>query len=626
MKKVDIGEIVKRSLHEAKKSHGLIREEEEETTAAEKMGLGKEEYPPFDPEKHMPNFEIAGLSWGKADEAEHSVNELNAYIESIRAGSQDFKDFLKNFNTALGMNIGSEGDPLPLDIEADNFNLSRVVSALTLRKLMVSIVRKNKGGAAGDIWEGLYARLLGGKTTDADNPIEDISFDPKHGALLSLKLLTETDAKIKGSKLELAMALAKHNGGAGKRTKIPLKYIVGIKQGKEGDIFKVKFFSFEITKENYFQWIFGNPDPAPKEIKDFIDQVLITITNKGKGAAGKTSTAGDSGNDLDFQDFLKIATTPEKEEAFQQINIALRTIENDPVLLTLVKEKTGMESLTKEDFYSSFLFKGYFTSTPGKPSKGGKAAKPELNKLINLILTSFSRISLADYISASGGNPADPAQQTQFREKQRKDMEALKSLILSLELLNKEYQKEQKLHRDAMAAQSTQKHAAVVSSTNINQAIDDFWNNLSNLVSRNFQLEGDASQFKFRVTTILSGFNFISADYGYQPIIIDTKAMFISSQKMVASFKKYAEPIYRDRYYMDIALRKYFVDDKPQGMIDFEKTLKQSEQDISILLNTSKDSDEKYTQASKLGKSEQPIQENKKVFTRNYIDDILDDL
>ena len=606
MNKVDINEIVRRSLHEAKKTHGYIVEAEEPQA---KTNSSEADYPPFDREKHMPNIDIAGKAWGRGDRAENSVQELNSYIDSIRAGSNNFKDFLKNFNKSLGMNMNTEGDPLPIDIEADNFNLSQVVSALVLRKLMVSIIRKNKGGAAGDIWEGLYARLLGGETTE-EKEIEDIKYNPKDDALLSLKMMSESDAKIKGSKLSLAISLAKYNPTG--PTRIPVRYIVGTKLGKEESVFKIKFSSFDLTKENYFQWIFRNTKPNPKDIGKFITVVTDTIQQNKKGSPAEFVAPTAQDLRLDFETFLKTNKSPEKEKALNNVNISLQQIERDIVLLNLVKKITGMEDLEPQEFYSKFLYKNYFA--------GGakKAAKADLFVLLEKILTIFSGQSLEDYIKSHKQNPLDPRQQEFFTKQKEEEQQALKMLIFSLDDLNKEFKKEQKLHKDALAVQATQQHSADIINQNIQKSIEDFWNMLASLGENKPQLEGNESKFQINLSSV-DKLDFISSDYDYEPILIDPTALFISSKKMVQSFKEYAEPIYRDRYYMDIALRKYFVDDKPEGMLKFEEVLKQTDADIKVLLNTTGQGGEKYKKASSL-------KENKKGFTRNYIDDILDDL
>jgi hypothetical protein len=249
-KELDIKSMVADGLNKAYKQHGLLNEKEETksvydtlpTIPLKSIELGKKGS--FDSEQLDYVFNaISGL--GASSRTLENVNQIIAGINKA-IGFREKK--LKGTDLGLGI---SEEDP-----SLDKIDVTKLASSIYLIKFLDLIVSQQRPQAAGYIFESFVARMIGGSVVATGTPIQDV-YDSQ-GKYVSIKVLSEDADGVKGSKIGLAKGIAK---------KGEVHYFVALKSDAT-DPFKMSFYKFTITKDNYFQFITNDPnaiDPATGE-------------------------------------------------------------------------------------------------------------------------------------------------------------------------------------------------------------------------------------------------------------------------------------------------------------------------------------------------------------------------
>jgi hypothetical protein len=260
-KDIDVLQLMRESILKANKDLGFAKTP---AVLQEQKGAFEEE---FDPEKHMPKFAIT-KNWGTRGTLD--AKEIDAVLANVidttkTSAIERYKDSLAKLNDVLS-SVKKEEDQLPVAAQKQ-FNLPETISSLQLKNLIHSIIYNLDPQSAGKIYELLMSRIAGGFTPSQPIGSEDLiiaDFLDGDGNFVSLKTLKKsTDSSIKGSKFNLASAVAK---------KEKVIFIVNEKD-KEADPFKMGAFSFCINKDNYFNFILGTEN-APdmnlvlKEIND----------------------------------------------------------------------------------------------------------------------------------------------------------------------------------------------------------------------------------------------------------------------------------------------------------------------------------------------------------------------
>lgn len=244
-KDIDVLQLMRESILKANKDLGFTKTP---AVLQEQKGAFEEE---FDPEKHMPKFAIT-KKWGTKGTLE--AKEIDAILANVvdttkTSAVERYKDSLAKLNEVLS-SVKKEEDQLPVAAQKQ-FNLPETISSLQLKNLIHSIIYNLDPQSAGKIYELLMSRIANGFTPTQTIGSEDLiiaDFLDGDGNFISLKTLKKsTDSKIKGSKFNLATAIAKK----GKVT-----FLVSEKD-KEDDPFKMSAFSFSVNRNNYFNFILG---------------------------------------------------------------------------------------------------------------------------------------------------------------------------------------------------------------------------------------------------------------------------------------------------------------------------------------------------------------------------------
>ena len=177
-------------------------------------------------------------------------------------------------------------------------NLQRTTIPETLSYLMflnqfVYMLKEFNASVAGFLWEPFLAALFGGKSRQvptSEGDIADIRIDEpggRKGAPISLKILNAV-GNVKGSFVDLVSHFAK--GGQ------EMRYVILVKtqSGKAKSVSAVTFYEFNITAQNFFEWI-GHPQHRQTfEVKP-VSFTLADANKKGWLKIGKGQVSSVSG-------------------------------------------------------------------------------------------------------------------------------------------------------------------------------------------------------------------------------------------------------------------------------------------------------------------------------------------
>jgi len=183
----------------------------------------------------LPKF-VPSSAWGKPNS--EARKQINLFIRQLPgpATLESKIQYLRNLQEPKGTITSTR----------------RIISTLILMESLASVVTAFGDSAAGFVFEGFLAALLGGYQVDepagAGLPIEDIvAFKYKEGdpgVPMSLKLL-KPKSKIKGSYSNLMVALQNYPEG--------MKYVLAVKGGESGLDIEIK--EFDITRNNILEML-----------------------------------------------------------------------------------------------------------------------------------------------------------------------------------------------------------------------------------------------------------------------------------------------------------------------------------------------------------------------------------
>ena len=224
-----------------------------------------------------------------------------------KPSSEDRKQF-ELWMSNIGMTGDADSSAVAQKIQAltqffakPEENLKSATIPETLSYLMflnqfVYMLKEFNASVAGFLWEPFLAALFGGKSRQvptSEGDIADIRIDVPGGrrnAPISLKILNNVGA-VKGSFTDLV----KHFAGGGKE----MRYIIVVKTqsaGKDKSVSGVTFYEFNITADNFFEWV-GHPQHRQTfELKP-VKFTLSDANKKGwlKVGGSTVSAAGPTG-------------------------------------------------------------------------------------------------------------------------------------------------------------------------------------------------------------------------------------------------------------------------------------------------------------------------------------------
>jgi hypothetical protein len=143
-----------------------------------------------------------------------------------------------------------------------NTTIPETLSYLMFLNQFVYMLKEFNAAVAGFLWEPFLATLFGGKSRQvptSEGDIADIRIDEpggRSGAPVSLKILNSA-GNVKGSFVDLVKHFAGYDG---KPPGEEMRYVILVKtqSGKNKSVSAVTFYEFNITAQNFFEWI-GHP-------------------------------------------------------------------------------------------------------------------------------------------------------------------------------------------------------------------------------------------------------------------------------------------------------------------------------------------------------------------------------
>jgi hypothetical protein len=400
MKKIDISDILKKSVLEAKKNAGLLKEEEPAPaeplagtadSPEDKKVVGNLEIRPFDVFKDMPNIAVSGKSVQGAAQTSKvygtkQVSKGSQYLEEIisrvRGSSTDPREIIQTFTEILGTKT-APGSFLPTfepDKQGTKFSVDQLFGAVTLYRGLTEILEEQSAQSAGLSFEDFFARLISGQayTVGAEGGIADVIIPTgENGERWSLKLIKK-GTSVAGSIKGLAKGLSYSSGP----TKVI--YLVGEKNTEENNL-GVRFFSFEVNRYNFFQLVGGlDIYSRPSDLLTLVDRYkpgnqpisslppeqayqgnTHTVMTEAEEPEDKVSRSGSRiGQPVEFSGKNYEV---KNEEAFQLIG---KNVLNINRLIEQINDSTPFN-------YIEFLILAYTLSLSGQLSRAGAGRWPK---------------------------------------------------------------------------------------------------------------------------------------------------------------------------------------------------------------------------------------------------------
>lgn len=554
-KKIDISDIVKESVREAMKTHGLVREQEE----IEKQPEAFEEK--FDVEKHLSYLQIKPKQFGRKGTFEAA--DVDAVISSLigeeSPGLNRFKKCLVELNRSLGKTPGEFGIPSGLDNDS-KASAKTIFSALQLNYLIGSIINKQDARVAGKMFEGLVARMLGANSSNEDDSIEDMVIDG--GQYVSLKTLDPTVSEFKGSKFNLAKAIA---------FKESVTYLV-CEKDKKNDPFSFKAYSFTVDRNNYFNIISNRGRDKSivniDELNTIIDSISQTTIKKiGESKlSNNLNLLNEAKSDQEiFDNALKKfavetlgASLDNQEDLIIKVRNYLKQIIDQVFQSETYKQLSRNETFYKEILSNIDAVKDSIPQSLGKKILNRntfEVAYKQVKDLYNILL---SDTQLDRYFGKKITSPTT--------ESFRRLLESLKPLLAFFEKLEAYYKEEDaQTHQANIEAGKT--YASRIKSTkdSITDRIEEFFAEIRvgkrdrKPGSTQFEIDGNA----IKALAVSLGANY---DDSYERFIVSSGFIMTNAANNAETLKKWIEPIYREFYKIDQGLKKFFVKDETNGL------------------------------------------------------------
>jgi len=236
----DIMSIVKESYKQQAKEAGLINEDEQFDTKSIKV----DETSPF-------KLMISEKLWGRSRDSTVEGRLLQAVASRLK-GDTAIDKFL-DLNNYIERESSTSGDGCSFD---------QIFARITILNTISCLINEFESGAAGQIFEGFVAGVLGGEQVKSEGGMADDLVDiMTSDAFYSIKLLSALRS-VTGSYALLYDSLEKKNRS--------LNYIVFVK-GRDKSI---QIFEFSINKENIYNFF----TPSAKDNLD----LYFTLRDDGQ--------------------------------------------------------------------------------------------------------------------------------------------------------------------------------------------------------------------------------------------------------------------------------------------------------------------------------------------------------
>ncbi len=577
-KKLDVKEIVKEAFLDSKKQAGYLIEQ----NVDKKESIYKKE--DFDLEKHLSYIQIRPKEWGRrgtfqANEIDNIINAIAPGVPQV--GLERFKICLEKMNEVLGKKPGEFGVPSG-QVSASAASVNNLAASILLNHLIHSIIYAQEAGAAGKILEGLVSRMFGGSSAGGVGEIEDITYEDGK-KLVSLKLLDPNQTKVKGSNLNLLRALSKEPDRE-------ITYLV-CEKDKESDPFSFKPYTFSINRNNVFPFLFKKQDVTDIELDDIINQLNVIRSRKEQELKKKPLTT----------ESLKSVLSEAKDEFINNLiqygksNAIVDQGDDEATAFKKIKDyivpiftKAGDQYTNSTEEQRTILNLVFPSLSSVKDivaaSSGGIKQKRFIeltNDLIKLrnelankelsvdLLQSLMQLNSNEQLKNVLMSPQSSEEQKKnakvnIREKFKKDV----SKLIPQELVNfiSDFQK---FSKEGAAKQMQQQPAQPAYTGNKAQTILSMINQMESEMPNIFSNAGlKIKDNSFEVTTSQIRQFAGPIDESMPRFIVESGFLLQNASEQTKTLKQWLEPIYKEFYSVDISLKKYFIEDIPEGMTE----------------------------------------------------------
>jgi len=553
-KDIDISSIVKQSLLEAKKDMGLLKEANADPAAIEKLESQ------FNIEDHTSFIKLLPKKWGMKGTVQ--ANEIDAVIDSIVGnmppGIVRFKECIKKMNSILGKTPGEQS--FPVQGEAVNADLRSMFGALQLNHLLYSIIHAQDASVAGKMFEGLASRMFGGQAEGGNDIIQDASYGNK---LVSLKVIDPNASNIEGSKFNLAKGIATSNDGE-------VTYLV-CEKDKKNDPFSFRSYTFTINKDNFFEFILHSKDKGITD--DDVRKAIGNLVSEGISTVSINETKEDNPFQKAILQYVKTKNLnglaskedPTKEEVDAALAQYLNPIFND--------------ALSKTDtFFTQEL--PQIASLKGAIAASSNALKEKryddvlagLNTLRNFATSErpLSDIDKANYFEEdpevlrklTDPNVPRTDKEAILSDKKRTYNEKLNKILSSIVPLRTFVSDIERIKKN-----QTKANLKPVVHNVSSDIKEQFWKDLaSGKIGRAESIKDSRFSITSNQIRVFAASVGATVDESIPDFIVEPGFLFNSSQENTDRLRSWIEPIYKNFFMVDNALKAYYINDNSAGM------------------------------------------------------------
>jgi len=609
-KDIDVTSIVKKAYISTKKEQGMIVEQ-----GAKKPQTAFNE--PYNPEDDLGFMSVSPKQWGvkgtiQAAQLDKIIEAVLGSVASQKIGTTRFKASLTKLNSILGKAPSSFSMPTKKDsLESIEINAQNLFSSLALNSLLHAVIANQDASVAGKMFEGLAARMLGGETI-AGKAIQDIEM--QDGKYISLKLIDPNVTNIKGSVYNLAYGIANSQDNS-------VGYIV-CQKNKLDNPFSFKTFSFVINKYNYFNFM--------------LKKEIITVEDiRGINKSSKSSKFVPPTYDTDenfFEDAIRqYAINSGAAEDDKSINLKIKSILNPSNDIAFKDQLEKIKPLVSPALWDNYISKLVLPVTKGEGGKPIKLAsfktfRDAIKNLTNALKDDDRRIEFFEDDQDEISN-LKIAKDEQERETKKNSLlvrnsqkyvqkintinKLLENIISFADGVEKELNNLSSVTKIAAIQRGQEHQAALNSDETLKAEIDLFF---ANFKDHNFfktidpQMDITVPQAKH--LAMVTGGDY---DDSYEEFIVEKGYLFTNSEKSTEVLKKYLIPLLEPLHNTKNALKRFYIEDEPSGIVDAKTNLDRLQGAIKDVPTD--------TAASQLKENI-----DNKPLTKHWSDDILKDI
>lgn len=395
---------------------------------AELLSEGDGDLASVDPEKLLKSIQALKISqenWGKSVNEDITSKDREIFrMHAERIPGNSVEEKLRGLGAFMEQNEEARTSWGMSENSLENLaNIGQLISNVVLIKTISKILNQFEAETSGYIMESFFAALGGGERRGGKGTIVDFEIDGKY---YSSKILSPSKGFIAGSFEHLKKALKD-----GKK----ITFFVGLKR-TIGDQVSLQFYSQEVTKDNFFDWMTDGramndpkgarfkyiakisepekeePEKEEHPLQKYLLNVMYSMDSAYKKLKGKGALEGVSFESLPIRTFLLYVLISFNKDEFTNLHGILEgkmkdLLKADPALKNQLKkilEDKELKDNVNERFFDYFPEKSFVLSGVKDPPKSMKQVK-ELARGINEFFKQkkgIEDLSLNDLFSKDG--------------------------------------------------------------------------------------------------------------------------------------------------------------------------------------------------------------------------------